>query len=118
MSVTNGAIAAGLAQGLARVFTTIGVAAVGVAALIEGVTLKGARLLADRQETTSKIAKVALGVIALAAACIATGGVGLATIFAISIYTSSTAIPLIIGAALAIATLPAHYKAFQWAKLV
>jgi|GEM_PF-3606312 len=118
MSSTHGAIAAGLAQGLAMVFATVGVAAAGGAALIEGATLMGVKLLTERQETTSKIAKVALGVIALAAACIATGGVGLAMIFAISLYTSSTAIPLILGVALAIATLPAHYKAFQWAKLV
>lgn len=117
MSAANGAITAGLAQGLAMVFTTVGVVVAGGATLIEGATLTGVKLLAERQGTAAKIAKVVLVVIAVAAAFLATGGIGFAMTCTVSLYTSSTAIPLLAGVAMAVTTLPAHYKAFQWAEL-
>lgn len=113
MSATSAAMAAGFAHGFAIGVTISGSVIAAGATLIEGAALKGVQLLANSHETASKIARVALVAIAIAAACTVTGGVCLATFCAVALFTNSEVITFIAVAVMAKMTLSAHYSAFQ-----
>lgn len=94
----------------------------GAAALLEGVALKAAKHLEHHKSLVSKIAQVALGLIALSAALAVTGGVSVAATAVVNFFVSSKLSATVIsgiGLALsAAATLPFHWKAFKWSHLV
>ena len=99
-------------------FTT---AITGAATLVEGASLAGAKLLAGRQDTVSKVAKYILATLALTAALTVTCGVGLSVWMFVGIQggnlASSLVIPAIAGTLAALLTIPCHLHAFKWSKL-
>ncbi|MFZ4773136.1 MAG: hypothetical protein ACOYK9_04010 [Chlamydiia bacterium] len=117
----TGAIAIGVMEDL--LLKGIGLSVAG-GALIEGTALLSAKLLKGNQNTAAKIAKFALASIALSAAFSLTVVAGFSSTLAvgglISLVSEKIAVVIggIIGVSVAAATLPIHWKAFQWAGLL
>ncbi len=104
----------GLGQGLAYVGALAGTGIAGTAFLVEGLALKGAKHLSGHKTDRAKIGKIALAAIAVAAAIIATTGIGFAAAFAVSMwFPTSISIPSIAAVTAAALTVFVHMKAFS-----
>lgn len=109
---------------IAEVFVKGMALIVGKSILLEGAALLGASVLKESHTTAAKVGKCVLAAVALCGAFVATTSLGFSAMIIIGagIYTVSERLagPLgcVLGASLALGTLPFHWKAFQWSGLV
>lgn len=88
------------------------------AAVIEGASLFGARAFNDPKSTAEKVAKYVFVFFAVAAAILSTGGLFYTTLALVAFSFKSAAVCFAIAGVAAAISLPIHYQAFKWSKLI
>lgn len=104
-----------MALALTKVVGLFGVTAVAA----EGTLLLGARSMAAIQGKVASAVKYVFLALALATAVAATTSLGLVAIVGTAhLFPCSTVLPPLAGFGVAAGTVPLHYWAFQWTKLI
>lgn len=109
-SIASAALGKMVVKGLAM--------SIGAGILVEGAALSGAKALKENQATAAKVAKYALGVIALIGSLSATVGLGVSASLFVDVVFKGASLGKVVGAFVALGTLHFHWKAFQWSGLV